>query len=399
MKKVFTYILLFYYIVHFIIPGFYFISSGNFNTYTDIDDKQGILKGFILNSVMVLGTILVIQLLPEKRKSLLIEPKFFSIAPLFYFSIIFSVLYFFLRGGFEGKLSGSMAGSLFSYLALFLNPYMILLCVLFYQRRQFNLVILFLIYLVYTTFTGSRSGFISLFIIILMYPKFKNYTIYKKSIKKVLFAFLLISPVLFLLATVLIREASIIFTPDMIMRMIMGRMSFLETSMLPIHYKDLGDPLELFYDKYGLINQLKIITDTLFPGSLFGSDVMPNQYYRAAFMGYSEDFVLNVYTSINITLPIYLYMYMGGFFSCFFSILILFFYYCLLRKCINNMFLFVPLLASLYHLLYFFDWVMWFLQFFTFMLTSFTVYGFVVLRQSFVQMLKKRTEITPNNLL
>lgn len=169
----------------------------------------------------------------------------------------------------------------------------------------------------------------------------------------------------------------------------MGRMSFLETSMLPIHYKDMNDPLNIFYDKYGLLNQVKQIIDSIFPGNLFGNDVMPNQYYRAAFMGYSVNFVVNVYTSINITLPVYLYMYVGSFFSCLIGIGILVLYYKLLIKSAGNIFIVVPLLASLYHLLYFFDWVMWFLQFFTFMLTSFTVYGFSILRQAFVELIKK----------
>jgi len=241
--------------------------------------------------------------------------------------------------------------------------------------------------------TGSRSGFLSLFIIFLMYPAFSNFAIYKKRIRNVLIALAVISPILFLAATMYVREVNVLFTPDLIMRMIMGRLSFLETSMLPIHYKDMGDPVEIFYQKYDLLNQLKLIIDTLFPGNLFGSDVMPNQYYRAAFMGYSESFVVDVYTSINITLPVYLYMYFGSVFSCLFSVCIIVVYYKLCSRVRNNIFLFVPLLITLYGLLVFFDWTIWFLQFFTCMLTTFTVYGFDILRQAFVQMIKKRTDI------
>lgn len=390
MKKAFISILLFYYILHFVIPGIYFLSTGaNFNTYTSVEDKAGILKGFLLNTVTILGAILIISFLPDNKRSETVKPKFYKLSSLFYFSIIFSVIYFFLGGGFEGKIKGSMAGSIFSYLAFFLNPYMILLCVLFYQRKVVNVVILFFIYLIYATLTGSRSGFISLFVIFLMYPAFSNFDLYKKSIKRVLFGFAVISPLLFLAATILVRDAynGLDLNPNIIMRLIMGRLSFLETSMLPIHYKDMGDKLDIFYNKYSLLNQLKLIIDALFPGNLFGGDVMPNQYYRAAFMGYSEDFVINVYTSINITLPVYLYMYFGNFLSCIISIAILVLYYRLCSRSVNNIFLFVPLLASLYHLLYFFDWVMWFLQFFTFMLTAFAVYGFSVLRQAFIKII------------
>src|SRR5215831_4016145 len=124
MKRAFISILLFYYIVHFIIPGIYFLIMGSFNTYTDVDDSSGIIKGFLLNSIKVLGTISIINFMPDKKITL---PKFFKLTPLFYFSILFAVVNFFIGGGFEGKLTGSMAGSIFSYLALFLNPYIILL--------------------------------------------------------------------------------------------------------------------------------------------------------------------------------------------------------------------------------------------------------------------------------
>jgi hypothetical protein len=393
VKRVFISILIFYLVVHFIIPGIYFLIDGNFNTYTNVQDNAAILKGFILNAVTILGTIGVIMFLPGGRNERPIEPRFYKLTGLFYVSIIFAITSFFIGGGFEGKISGSTLGSLFNYLALFLNPFTILLFILFFQRKQFSVVVLFLIYLIYTILTGSRSGFISLFIIFLMYPLFTNYTLYRKSIRRLLISLLIISPVIFLTATILIRKADIPLSSDIIMRMIMGRMSFLETSMLPIHYKDMGDPLSIFYEKYSILNQLKLMIDALFPGNLFSPDVMPNQYYRAAFMGYSEDFVINVYTSINITLPVYLYMYFGSFFSCLISILILVFYYRLCLKCVNNIFLLVPLLASLYHLLYFFDWVMWFLQFFTFWLTTFTIFGFSLLRQAFVDVVKK-TPIT-----
>src|SRR5215471_11783754 len=140
MKRAFIYILLFYYCVHFVVPGIYFLLSGDFNTYTSVDDKHGILKGFLLNTITVWGAIIIIYFLPNKTKA--IQPKFYNLTPLFYFSLFLSFLYFFLRGGFEGKLSGSMAGSILSYLVLFFNPYMIFLAILYYQRKPFNLFLL-----------------------------------------------------------------------------------------------------------------------------------------------------------------------------------------------------------------------------------------------------------------
>ena len=100
-----------------------------------------------------------------------------------------------------------------------------------------------------------------------MYPAFENYQLYKKSIKKLLGSLLIISPFMFLFATILIRKSDIELEPNIIVRLIMGRMSFLETSMLPIHYKDINDPLNIFYDKYGVLNQVKQIIDSVFPGN------------------------------------------------------------------------------------------------------------------------------------
>jgi hypothetical protein len=388
MKKVFISILLFYLIFHFVIPGIYFLIDGNFNTYTGTEDNENILKAFLLNAITILGTILIIILLPEKKSETKIAPKFYKLTTLFYISICFSGIYFFAGGGFEGRISGRTLGSVFNYIAFFLSPFMILLCVLFFQRRKFNIIVLFLIYLMYATATGSRSGIFSLLIIFLIYPLFANYKVYKKSIRRLLLFLLILSPLMYILATVLIRRADIPLSTDIIVRMIMGRLSFLETSMLPIHYKALNDPLDIFYTKYGIINQIKLAIDALFPGNLFGGDVMPNQYYRAAFMGYTESYVATAYMSVNITLPIYLYMYFGGFFSCVVGIGILVFYYKLCVKFKNRAFLFVPLIATLYGTLVYFDWVMWFIQVFTFGLTMCTVYSYGIIRSAMVKAIK-----------
>lgn len=388
MKKTFISILLFYLTVHFVIPGIYFLTDGNFNTYTNTIDNDNILKGFFINAITILGAIFVIIFLPEKNKDYKVPAKFYKLTTLFYISILFSVIYFFAGGGFEGRISGSSLGSIFNYLAFFLNPFMILLCILFFQRKHFNVAVLFLVYLLYATVTGSRSGIFSLLIIFLIYPVFYNYQLYKKNIRRLLIALLIISPIMFIAATVLIRKSDIPLSSDIIIRLIMGRLSFLETSMLPIHYKTEGDPLDIFYEKYGLVNQIKLAIDALFPGNLFGGDVMPNQYYRAAFMGYSESYILSVYMSVNITLPVYLYMYLGGFFSCVIGIGMLVLYYMLCSRFKNNPFIFLPLIATLYSLLVFFDWVMWFTLFVTLILTMITVYCYGIMRNAAVKVIK-----------
>src|SRR6476646_7227262 len=98
MKRAFIPILLFYLVVHFLIPGTYILIFGNFNTYSNIEDNAAMLKGFILNAVTILGAIGVVSFLPEKNKRM-IPPKFYKLTGLFYFSVCLSIIYFFIGGG------------------------------------------------------------------------------------------------------------------------------------------------------------------------------------------------------------------------------------------------------------------------------------------------------------
>src|ERR1041384_748282 len=112
MKKAFISILLFYYTLHFLIPGTYFLISGYYNLYSDVSDWPATFKGFYLNSIMILGSILIIWFLPAPKEQ--IKPKFYDITKLLYFALLFSVIYYIARGGFEGAISGNMGGSLMS---------------------------------------------------------------------------------------------------------------------------------------------------------------------------------------------------------------------------------------------------------------------------------------------
>lgn len=391
MKKAFISILLFYYTLHFLLPGSYFLINGYFNLYAaDVTDWPATWKGFALNSAMILGSILVIYFLPAPKRKL--APKYYDITKLLYFSILFSVFFFFMRGGFEGAITGNMGGSFTSYVNMFLKSNFVLMAILFYQKKKIRPGLLFFLFLIYTTLQGSRSGAISLFVVFLMYPVFQNYELYKKKLRRVLLVFLIASPVLFVLATVLVRKADVGVDSEMILNQIAGRMSFLETSMLPIHYKDNGElNLDLFYTKYSLGHQVQLMIDGLIPGSVFEFDVMPNQYYRALFLGYSEEYVMESYTSINLTLPVYLYMYFNEYITVIFSILIIVGYYLLCVKCYHKAIIFLPLLASLYHLLYYFDWVMWFMILFPGILTMLTITGYSITRKAIVAYLKVRT--------
>lgn len=396
MKKVFISILLFYYTLHFLIPGTYYLINGYVNIYSDVYDTNATLKGFYLNTFMILGAIAIIMFLPDKKYK--IEPRFYNLSKLFYLALGFSIGLYILKGGFSGAISGSMSGSGMSYIDLFLKSNAILVAILFYQQRKTRPALLFIVYLIYTMVMGSRSGVISMFVIFLIYPLFENYSRYKQQLKRVLLLMMIISPVLFFVATVFIRKADLGIGTDVILNQIAGRMSFLETSMLPIHYKENGTlNLDLFYAKYSPFHQLEMMIDALIPGNVFEPDIMPNQYYRVLFLGYSEDFVQNVYTSINLTLPVYLYMYFNEFVTVVVAISVLLFYYFLCYRFYNKPYILLPLLLGLYHLLYFFDLVMWFLIIFPSMLTMLTIYGYSIFRKGIVDYFKVKTKLIVKN--
>lgn len=109
---------------------------------------------------------------------------------------------------------------------------------------------------------------------------------------------------------------------------IIGRISFLELTMLPIVYKDYHLPnLVIFYDKYSPINQIKLTINNVIPGDVFAFDVYPNQYYRSAFMKYPLQNSKENYTSINLTLPIYFYMYFNSLVAIIISGFLIWIYY------------------------------------------------------------------------
>jgi hypothetical protein len=222
---------------------------------------------------------------------------------------------------------------------------------------------------------------------------FENFSFYKKKILTFLKFAVVVSPILFVYATQ-IRYGADYIDYKTIGNLIMGRVSFVELGMIPIHYYDTGDlDLSLFYEKYGIIHQTKLILDSLIPGDVFGFDVMPNNYYRSIFLGYSEDFVIDNYMSMNITLPVYFYMFMG-YFGSLFTYLYMLGYYSVCKLLKKSPFLVLLLLSTLYETLVYFDWVMVFSQFFIGLLTIIVLKGYIVLREAFVNGLKKVHEQT-----
>ena len=143
-----------------------------------------------------------------------------------------------------------------------------------------------------------------------------------------------------------------------ILRQIVGRLSILEPAAGIIKsVKEDKKSNNLFLEKYGFSNQIKLALNTLSPLDFFEDDVASNQYYRMIVNNVSLSETKNNYVSIFISLPVYFYLKYGFvfgllFFSSLLSILFVIFIY---GK--NSLFKFSIGVFSFYFLLVFFDWI------------------------------------------
>ena len=132
------------------------------------------------------------------------------------------------------------------------------------------------------------------------------------------------------------------------------------------------------------------------PGQIFDFDVMPNNYYRAMFLGYSESFVFDNYMSVNLTLPIYLYM-KYSYFSIIISIFYILGFYKLVLFLKRYPLLVIMFLSVFYNILYFFDWNMVFSQLCISFLTITFLKIFVLFRNAiYTDIIKNRVNEIKN---
>lgn len=381
MKNSIIAIVLYFLVLHVFIPGSYYLFNGFRPIYSDFADLPALIKSFFLIVVPLLVSVIILLFIPKRDD--IISPNIDGrpITFLFYFSVLFKLAVVYITGGFAAAINGELNGTLANYISIFLNPFTLLLVMLFVQKKRSNIILAVLFYVLSVTLSGSRSGIISMFFVFFIGFSFVAFKDYKKKLFVFLKYGMLVTPVIFVLATRM-RDAEYDLSMDFLLDQIFGRMSTLETSMLPVHYYDNNLDLEIFYDKYSVWNQLKLGMDAILPGQIFEFDVMPNNYYRFFFLGYDQEFVFENYMSVNLTLPIYLYMkyhYLSGILT---VLYILGFYKLVI--CFKKYPLFViVLLGVFYNVIYFFDWVMVFTQFYTSLLTIVTLKLFVWLLEAF----------------
>lgn len=387
MKKVIIAITIYFLLLHVVLPGIYYVIYGFTPIYSDLDDNEALIKSFFLLFIPFVVSIIILYFIPAKKDE--IEPNIEGnpITFLFYFSIIFKLGIILATGGFSAALSGENNGALFNYISLFLNPFTLLLALLLVQKKKSNVLMAIFFYVLSVTLSGSRSGIISIFFVFFIGLAFQTFKFYKRKMSNFLKFGLILAPLLFIFATKL-RGVDEIIGLDVIIRLIVGRMSALETTMMPVYYYDHNLNLDLFYDKYSVWHQFLLSVDSIVPGQLFDFDVMPNNYYRAVFMDYSESFVFENYMSVNLCLPTYLYL-KYGYFTFILTVIYVLSFYKFTSLFRRYPLIVIVLLSGFYNLIYFFDWVMIFMQIYTGLLTVFALKIYVFLRKEFIRNIKK----------
>jgi hypothetical protein len=378
MKKALIGILFYFIILHVLIPIVFYLFKGDvIPVYSSFFYQESFIKAFFLIVFSFGISLSVLFLLPEGK---VITPLInnTSITRLFYFSVLFKLFTFYLYGGYQGLLSGEAAGKINTYIAIFLNPFTLLLIVFFGQSKRSSLIMPVIFYILSATLSGSRSGILAVFFIFFIGYAYKSFIFYKVRLLRFLKYTFIFSPILYVLASQ-VRDSSLI-DYSFLQYQIVGRMSTLETAMHPIYYKDNNLDLTLFNEKYGLINQFKLVLDSFIPGQIFEFDISPNNYYRSIFFDTSLTYVRENYMSINMTLPVYLYM-KYGYFCIPLTVVYIFAFYILLIYLRRSPLISIALLSCFYNIIFYFDWVMTFTELYSALLTVLTVKFYLHIRR------------------
>ncbi|WP_276091099.1 hypothetical protein [Pedobacter sp. JY14-1] len=377
IRRAYSSILLFYLALHFIFPLIYYFNFGFVNLYSEQEFNGSVLRGVALNFIAIIGTIIVIQFIPEPKGK--IAPRYNYSLSFLSISILILIAGRILSGGFEGALSGSLHGSIVSYLALFFDSSTALLLFLFYKKNVRLGVVVLILYVGFMTYLGSRSAIITVILAALMLPVFANEQKMRNQLWGLIAVLTVVSPVLFYIGTSMRGDVD----KELLGKIIIGRISMVELSAIPIEGKTTGYmDFKLYNAKYGLVNQIKQCINEVSPIDPFEHDINPNQYYRAIFKGANEETAVDQYFSINLTFPTYLYLETNFVVACLLSILALSAIYYFAVRYRHNVIILLLVLMQTYHLLYYFDWVMITQGVFRTVLTVFTIKYFDIFMAS-----------------
>jgi hypothetical protein len=391
MKYGFIGLLLFVACFHFLFPYFYFERNGFHTVYQSLPpilyDHDAWIKVLVLNVGSLFLASAIIFFIPINQKIKTVGAKFPHV--FYVFTCLWGAYFLYKAGGFAGVIQGRQLGTWGSYIGIFLGSgTAFTLTLVFFENS--NVFLLGGIQILTGVLYGSRS--VPVIMIVNLFILYASDVSFKKLRNFVLVTFIsgLFSLFLFNLASEIrdidwskidtewgsgdkeTRKAKldILQTGEAGGLQVVGRISMLETGMLPIIFKDKKinpEKLSLFYEKYSLPNQLDLFKNYFFPKKiknmiskyfphLFDSDILPNQYYREIFLNASRREVQGRYLSINITLPVYIYMYTNTWIAILLSSLVLIGFYLLINFTMASFpILSLILFFNAYCLIYFFD--------------------------------------------
>lgn len=318
-------------------------------------------------------------------------------------------LYFiWISGGPQGVMEGRYLGTWLSYIGLFLSTGAALNLTITHNSNS-NLVLILLAQIIVSLLAGSRSA------PIILLSSFFVFLASRQSKKRII-TFVaavvisgLFSVFLFEVAT-RIRfydkgkdnvKGIVSDAIDSSRKMtgidpIIGRISLIEAGMIAIITKEEGrspDSMRLFYEKYSFLNQLSLFKNYFFPRvvknklnqyfpGLFKYDLPPNQYFRAMFMGSTIKEVQEKYLSINITFPVYVYMYSNFFVAtALYSLLLVGGYLLVVYFSSRSSIVSIIIFSSMYNFIYFFDLTDYLVMLQRSMLTGFAFWLFYKLTE------------------
>ncbi|QOG03789.1 hypothetical protein [Flavobacterium sp. MDT1-60] len=329
--------------------------------------SASIIKGISINVISILGTIAVIQFLPNKKTP--IPPKY-NHSFKFYLITICLLGYTIKGTAYEDILEGATNGTFVSYLLLFFDATVGLALFLFMQKNIKFVVVAILLYVLLLTFAGSRSAIIFVLIIFICLSIFENNLKAKEKMRKIVLFLCIVSPIMFYYATNVRSSVD----QSSVTKLLVGRISMVELASIPIDaINDKTMNYTLYDKKYGIINQLQQSFNEVSPLNLFELDVNPNQYHRPIFLGNDELSIIDKYMSMNMTLPTYFYVETNLFFGCILTILFLSLLYYFWVRNSDNIYLLVGIITQLYYMLQYFDWVMLVAGFYRIFLTIFAL--------------------------
>lgn len=384
MKIGYILLLVFCAFFHFIMPHFFYQFYGFFSVCFPMDkmlfDQDIYNKVVMMNVLGLLLASFVIYFIPINGEIL---PKTRNLPSTFVLISLGTMLFFiWISGGPQGVIEGRYLGTWLSYVSLFLTTGAALNLTITHNANS-NIVLILFSQVVVSLLAGSRSA------PVILLSSFFIFLSSKQNKKRIATFFIAVvvsgvfSIFFFEIATKIrffnktegniksIVSDALVSSQNMSSIVpIMGRISLIEPGMIAIITKEQGkspDDMKLFYEKYSLLNQLSLFKNYFFPRvvknklnqyfpGLFKYDLPPNQYFRAMFMGSTIKEVQEKYLSINITFPVYAYMYSNFFVAtALYSLLLVGGYLLVVYFSSRSSIVSIIIFSSMYNFIYFFD--------------------------------------------